>query len=224
MQPAGTQKWLSVLCVLRPPRVWSEECAGLEPRWWSGRKPQSENRGGRGQGMSGKNLRWAGPQYTTKCCDDRWRSLTGHRGVCLCRRTLRSVKRIWGITSMEKQKVYLKQSWKKQRYVVQPKPAPISFVWVAEAHFQMCLTSWQNQGNVGNGCHHTTHTDTQGGESKEKMRMPAKMSLPYSWGPRPRQTGGCWRLRRCLKSTDVRSMLEWESNTDQDRGVCRHWA
>lgn len=65
-----------------------------------------------------------------------------------------------------------------------------------------------------NGSHQTTHTVV-------RMRTLAKMSLPYSWGLRPRQTGCCWRLGWCLKSMDVRSMLQWESNTDQDRkGSC----
>ena len=98
MQQAGTQKWLR--CVLLPLRRGERSA----PAW-------SQN-GGRGENHKVKieaagartrpvqDQRWAGPQHTTKCDDDRWRS--GRRGLelwsvyCVCRRTLRSVKRTEG--------------------------------------------------------------------------------------------------------------------------------
>lgn len=111
---AGTQKWLR--CVLLPPWVWWEERAGLEPRRWSGWKPQNENRGGWGQDMSSTDQRWAWPQGATKCYDDWWRSFRGHRvlgcrSVYVCQVTKVSLKDRGMVTMAEKLTII--QNWKK---------------------------------------------------------------------------------------------------------------
>lgn len=210
MQQAGTQKWLR--CVPPSLGVWWEECAGLEPRWWSGRKPQSENRGGRGPGHVQHRSKMGGASAHNKVLwwqmevfDKPWRTWVVE---CLCVAENQGQSREFRNHIIGKTKIIMQRSSKHKRYVAQPKPALIRFGGVTDANSQMCLTSWQNRGNSWNIMHQTKHTDTLvrvGGKMRMRKRGCCFQIVSSSWS---RHMGGCCRLGRCLKSVDVRSMSQ----------------